>query len=58
MNLKDFVMHCMSDDEFWNRGGIPTNEKQFIESLNINEEQLSKFYSAMLDLRDIYKELN
>lgn len=57
MNLKDFVMHCMSNDEFWNRGGIPTKEKEFVELLNMNPEQLSRFYSAMLDLRELSKEL-
>lgn len=55
--MKDFILHCLSDEEFWMRGGIPTNEKKYIESLGMTEEQISRFYSAMIDLQQLAKEL-
>lgn len=55
--MKDFILHCLSDEEFWMRGGIPTKEKEYINRLNMTEEQISKFYSAMIDLQQLAKEL-
>lgn len=39
------------------RGGIPTKEKEYINRLNMTEEQISRFYGAMIDLQQLAKEL-
>ena len=57
-NLKHFITHCINDEEFWLRGGIPTKEKYYIEKLQMTEEQISVFYEAMCSLQHLAKELN
>jgi len=56
--LKEFIMHCMNDEEFWMRGGIPTQEKKYIEALGMTEEQVHEFYEAMCSLQYLAKEIN
>lgn len=56
-DLREFIKHCLSDEEFWLRGGIPTNEKQYIESLGMTEEQTHDFYEAMIGLQQLAKDL-
>ena len=56
-DLKHFITHCINDEEFWLRGGIPTNEKEYIRKLNMTEEQTHEFYEAMCSLQHLAKEL-
>lgn len=56
-DLRNFIKHCMADEEFWMRGGIPTKEKHYIDKLNMTEEQVHTFYEAMCSLQHLAKEL-
>ena len=56
-DLKHFIKHCLTDEEFWQRGGIPTKEKYYIEKLRMTEEQISIFYEAMCSLQHLSKEI-
>ena len=60
-----FAKHCMSDVEF-NAGGIPTNEKAYLDSIGFSytmngddiEESgadLTEFYEAMFTRRRLYE---
>ena len=59
-----FVRHCMDDREF-NAGGIPTNERRFLDAIgfpyavkdgNVEEagEDLTAFYEAMATIRRLH----
>lgn len=56
-NLKNFINHCITDEEFWMRGGIPSKEKYYINKLGMTEEQVNSFYDAMVTLQHLAKEL-
>jgi hypothetical protein len=56
-DLRRFVRHCLDDSQFWDLGGIPSREKEFIENLSLNEEQLCTFYAALQALRVLAKSL-
>lgn len=55
--LRNFIEHCVRDDEFWYGGGIPTKEKYYLKKLNMTEEQEHAFYEAMCSLQQLSKEL-
>ena len=57
-DLRNFIKHCMTDDEFWLAGGIPTKEKYYINKLGLTEEQLNVFYDAMVGLQQLSKEIS
>ena len=56
-DLRPFIKHCMTDEEFWLAGGIPTKEKYYVDKLGLTEEQLSVFYEAMVGLQQLSKEI-
>ena len=56
-DLRLFIKHCLTDNEFWQAGGIPTKERYYIEKLNLTEEQIHTFYEAMCSLQQLAKEI-
>ena len=56
-NLKPFIKHCLSDEEFWQRGGIPTKENYYINKLNMTDEQVGIFYEHMIGLLHLEREI-
>ena len=57
-DLRNFIKHCMTDEEFWLAGGIPTKETYYIDKLNLTDDQLSVFYEAMVSLQQLSKEVS
>ena len=57
-DLRNFIKHFMTDEEFWLACGIPTKEKYYVDKLNMTEEQLAVFYDAMIGLQQLAKEIS
>lgn len=57
LTIKSFILSCLNDEEFWRAGGIPAHEKQYIKGLGLNEEQVNRFYTAMIDLYNLNREV-
>lgn len=55
----EFAKYCLDDEEF-NRGGIPTEEKNFLNKLGwkIGDVNLALFYEAVGRLYDLQKEMD
>ena len=68
MTVYDFAKKCMADEEF-NRGGIPKNERKYLDDIGFEYtvkdgcvysygDDLSKFFDAMQTLCDLQRKYN